>query len=422
SLMQDQVAAALARGIPAVSLAGPMTRAQVTAALDTVAGGGARLLYISPERLQRVAEELERRQLFPALLAVDEVHCIAEWGHDFRPSFRTLRRLRQRLGRPPVVALTGSATEAVRREIADTLDLGGRQRDFDLHLGSFNRRNLWFGVHRVGSEQQRVRVLLELLAADDTMSIVYAPTRKATESIAGLLRESGHRAVAYHAGLERTVRAHRLEAFLDDEVDVIVATSAFGMGIDKPTVRLVIHWSMPPTPESYYQEAGRAGRDGSRARCILLYRPGDAVVHQRQLDATFPSRKVLEEIWSGRTPPSRVPAAVAASAERLRRELRPRWGLHVDWRPVEKRRRAAAARIEAVERYATGRGCRRAALLRYFGEAPGECSGCDHCRRVIPDVFTDPDVRRRLASLRRAVSRLQAPWPGGLLDDATLAR
>ena len=421
SLMQDQVSAAVARGLAAASLAGPMTPAEISAVLDDVGRGAVRLLYTSPERLDRIAPGLAARGLRPALFAVDEAHCIAEWGHDFRPSYRLLRRARWRLGKPPVVALTGSATDGVRRDIVASLGLGGPSGSVDLHLGSFDRRNLWFAVRRVKTERERRDALTELIRAEDGMAIVYTPTRRMAEGVAAFLRESGRRAAAYHAGLDRERRRARLDAFLRDELDTVVATSAFGMGIDKPTVRLVVHWSMSPTPESYYQEAGRAGRDGGPARCILLYRRGDAEVHRRQLDVTFPPRKTAERVWAGATDPGRLPSAVRESVERLRRELRPERG-PVDWRPVTRRRRETEARIDAMERYASAGRCRRASLLEYFGERLGTCAGCDRCRRDVELPRVEAAAAARLAALRRAITRLASPWPGGLLDPETLAR
>jgi len=349
ALMQDQVAAAVARGILAAALHSGIDETERGRIWNALSSGELRLLYASPERLSRLAPELRDRGLQPRLLAVDEAHCITEWGHDFRPSYRTLGAARYRLGRPPVVALTGSATPEVRRDIARTL--GFRPQRSDEHLGSFDRSNLWFGVVSVRSERERLEALLHLLAGDDRMVIVYAPTRSTTEAIARALRDAGHRSAPYHAGLTREQRAHTLAAFLRDRLDVIVATCAFGMGIDKPRIRMVVHWTLPATPEAYYQEAGRAGRDGEFARCVLLWRRGDAVLHRRQLDVTFPPRRLLERLWRDERCAS-VPANVRASAERLRHELHPERG-PVDWSVVAHRRRKAEARIAAVEAYAT---------------------------------------------------------------------
>jgi ATP-dependent DNA helicase RecQ len=234
ALMQDQVAAAVARGIPAAALHSGTTGLERERIRQALEGGSLRLLYLSPERLSRFAPELHAKGHRPALLAVDEAHCIAEWGHDFRPSYRAIGVARERLGRPPVVALTGSATPEVRRDIARALRF--RPGRHDEHLGSFDRANLWFGVVRVASERERVQALVRLLADDDRMVIVYAPTRSVTEAVAGTLVQAGHRAAPYHAGLTRERRGRTLEAFLDDRLDVIVATCAFGMGIDKPDV------------------------------------------------------------------------------------------------------------------------------------------------------------------------------------------
>ena len=417
ALMQDQVAAAVARGIPAAALHSGVDEGERERIWRALGAGSLRLLYVSPERLTRLAPELIGLGLRPSLLAVDEAHCIAEWGHDFRPSYRAVGAARYRLGRPPAVALTGSATPEVRQDITRTLRfLPGR---FTEHLGSFDRANLWFGVVPVRDERARLEALVRLLADDDRMVIVYAPTRSVTEAIARALAQAGHRAAPYHAGLARERRGRTLEAFLDDRLDVIVATCAFGMGIDKPQIRLVAHWTLPATPEAYYQEAGRAGRDGEFARCVLLSRPGDAGLHRRQLEVTFPPRTLLERLWREGDAGPAVPAHVRASAERLRHELRPERG-PVDWSAVAERRRRAEARIAAVEAYARGRGCRRRALLGYFGERLDHCSGCDRCRHRPVAAPREPGVAARLARLRSALRGRRGAWGAAILEPEVL--
>jgi ATP-dependent DNA helicase RecQ len=362
--------------------------------------------------------ELRRQGIQPSLLVVDEAHCIAEWGHDFRPSYRKLAGARYRLGQPQAVALTGSATAGVRDEIVRALRL---RPGFALHLGSFDRPNLWFGAVQVRSERERLGALLALLRGDDAMAIVYAPTRGSTEAVAHALCHAGHRAAPYHAGLTKGTRAATLDAFLRDRIDVIVATCAFGMGIDKPSVRLVVHWTPPPTPEAYYQEAGRAGRDGEFARCVLLWRPADTELHRRQLEVTFPRAQLLERIWQQPEGKVGVPRNVLEAAERLRHELHPERG-PVDWRPVGERRRRAEARIHAVEQYAREARCRRARLVGYFGESLARCAGCDRCGLKPVRTPADPEVSARLTRLRRALAERRTVWGGCPLEPEVLLR
>ena len=377
SLMQDQVDAARRRGIPASYVNSTQEPAAQLQVLSAVESGECRLLYVAPERMTRLSGELSDRRVRPVLFAIDEAHCISEWGHDFRPSYRALGKARESLGWPPVVALTGSATPAVRHDIITMLGLGRRLR-LDAHLASFDRPNLRFEVARVRAERERVARLHAELRAEPGCAIVYAPTRNTTESIARMLWYRGIRAIPYHAGLTKERRAETLERFLSGDARVTVATCAFGMGIDKPEVRLVLHWSMPPTPESYYQEAGRAGRDGEASRCLLLHGPGDLALHRLQIGVTFPPEKVIETAWRSASAFKRLPSGIRASVERLRGELHPERG-RVDWSAVRQRKRLALQRLKAVERYARTRGCRRTVLLGWFGEEIRKCGSCDRC-------------------------------------------
>jgi ATP-dependent DNA helicase RecQ len=375
ALMQDQVGALVNRGVPAAALNSthdPATQATIVA---DAAAGRLRLVYVSPERLPRFADELLTRGGSVGRLAVDEAHCIVEWGHDFRPSFRALRRARAIIGNPPCIALTGTATPEVRRDIQ--LSLGFRPDSREI-VGSFDRPNLQFDVVGVTGREDRLARLIALVRGSRGAGIVYASTRGLVEGLTRVLVECGVAAAPYHAGMTPSERSTVLRRFLDDDVRVVVATCAFGMGIDKAAVRLVAHWTMPATPESYYQEAGRAGRDRALARCVLFHHPHDGILPRKQLESTFPPERLLERLWRDPSLRSRQPASVIAAADRLAAELRPDRG-NVEWKGVRRRRREAARRIDAMVAYARGSGCRRRTLLAWFGERIERCSGCDRC-------------------------------------------
>ena len=374
ALMQDQVAGLRRRRIAAAALHGAVPDSDRDAVWTALAARQLRLLYLSPEGAPGVISRLRQFGLAPDRIAVDEAHCIVEWGHDFRPAYRALGALRREFGSPPTLALTGSATPDARREIITALGLS----DCKTHVGSFDRPNLRFEVIRACDLRTRLSLLVALLRERDGLALVYVSTRSLAEAVARVAGEHGHLAWPYHAGLDQATRKAVLARFLDGKVGVLAATSAFGMGIDKPDVRLVVHWTIPPSPESYYQEAGRAGRDGNPSRCVLLWAPEDARQHRAQLGVTFPDERLLRKLWSNPAAKVGVPANVLESAERLAAELHPERGVP-DFTRVRARRRAAETRLDAMVRYAKGRGCRRAALVRYFGEQLRRCSGCDRC-------------------------------------------
>ena len=382
ALMQDQVDSARRRGIPSGMVNSSQSEGDQQEVLSRVRRGEIRLLYAAPERLVRLASELLAMRIRPTLMAVDEAHCISEWGHDFRPAYRALGRARWQLGWPQTIGLTGSATVDVRSDIHTVLRLGrvgrGRRHPFATYVGSFDRPNLVFGVRAVKSDQERLRHLLLKLRRTSGSAIVYAPTRNLSESLSRILWHHGVRAIPYHAGLTADRRRRTLVSFLDRDIQVVVATCAFGMGIDAPHVRLVAHWAPPPTIEAYYQEAGRAGRDGDRAECLLMHHRADFHLRRRLLLATFPPRRLVERAWNDPEVSARLPDTIRFSVERLRGELRPDRG-PVDWSLVRKRRRLALERLRAVESYAKTRRCRRRVLMEWFGEPVRVCSGCDRC-------------------------------------------
>jgi ATP-dependent DNA helicase RecQ len=319
SLMQDQVFAARARGIAAAALTSAQQTAERASVMRDAESGGLRLLYVAPERLVTGEMIGFLRRVPPAMLAVDEAHCVSEWGHDFRPAYRRIGYARLALGAPPTLALTATATPAVRADIIESLRLGA----VEAIVGSFDRPNLAFVVTKVQSDDERRRRLLALLKPYRGASVVYVQTRSGAERWARFLNHAGINASPYHAGLEHAVRRTVQEEFLSDRIDCVVATSAFGMGIDKSNVRFVAHLGLSTSLESYYQEAGRAGRDGKRAYCLMLWTRDDLAL----------ARRIVPE----------------------------------------------AAKLEPLLRYVSALTCRREVLLRHFGERMRRCGGCDRC-------------------------------------------
>jgi ATP-dependent DNA helicase RecQ len=271
SLMQDQVGGLRRRGIAAAYVNSQLDAAQRRVVLEAATSGRVSLLYCAPERLPSLTRHLCTTHTAVALLAIDEAHCITEWGSEFRPLYRRIGVYRARLGHPATIALTGSATPACRADILRVL----RMPDAAVIVTSFDRPNLAFATRPIRDDRDRFAVIRQRVKEGSGAALIYTPTRRLTELVTRALLRTSIRAAPYHAGLSAGVRRRVLRAFLADRISVIVATSAFGMGIDKPDVRQVLHWGPPPTLEAYYQEAGRGGRDGGAADCLILWRPED---------------------------------------------------------------------------------------------------------------------------------------------------
>ncbi|WP_416995375.1 RecQ family ATP-dependent DNA helicase, partial [Alistipes dispar] len=290
ALMKDQVDRLRARRIPAVAIHSGLSPRQIDIALDNCVYGDVKFLYVAPERLATEAFRLRVVRMNVSLLAVDEAHCISQWGYDFRPSYLRIAELRERLPGVPVLALTASATKPVAEDIMRHL----RFAEPHILRSSFARPNLSYSVRRTDDKQGQ---LLRLVQNVPGSGIVYMRTREGTEQVADMLRRQGVTAAAYHGGLGHAERALRQEEWLAYKVRVMLATNAFGMGIDKPDVRFVVHYALCDSLESYYQEAGRAGRDGRRAYALLLVAADDSDRIARRFEQEFPPLERVKEIY-----------------------------------------------------------------------------------------------------------------------------
>lgn len=523
SLMKDQVDALERRNLSAAFINSTLSSGDVSNRMARARDGSLKLLYLAPERMDGGRTLQHLAQIGVSMLVVDEAHCISEWGHDFRPSYRRIGTIRGGLGTPQTVALTATATPHVRDDIIRQLALTEPR----VVIGGFDRTNLTYHVSPTRTQPDKDKACVQWLREITGPGIVYAPTRKSVERVASMLTRARIKAVAYHAGLDDALRQRAQNAFMDEKCRVIVATSAFGMGIDKPDVRLVVHHAMPGSLEAYYQEAGRAGRDGRPSTCVLLHSYPDRFTHEFFITNAHPERSLVEQTWrtlraqashdhrvplsldglveampgkampgkaSDRTigaalrvlagagvvtvepasvgrvwirllaTPARIThelsgerdfdrevlrtiwravgkrfahgasvdldglppgfggaAGVVPVLERLEteqfvtwnrsgggfrldpRSVDPHW-LPVDWQLIEQRRQADLSRLDAMQRYSQTRACRRAFVLRYFGDpdARPHCNGCDRCLGTTSELPERTSVR---ATPRRTRTR-----------------
>ena len=365
SLMRDQVQALLSAGIPAAYLNSSLSALDAKNVYRNLYQGNCKILYVAPERLDSEGFSALMEKVPVSFVAVDEAHCISQWGQDFRPSYLRIRQFIESLPRRPVVgAYTATATAQVQKDIVRLLQLNDPVRQ----VTGFDRPNLYFEVIH---PENRDAELLRLLAARKRKSgIIYCVTRKGVESVCELLRHHGYKATRYHAGLDEKERSTNQEDFLYDRKTVMVATNAFGMGIDKSNVNFVIHYNMPKSIESYYQEAGRAGRDGTDADCILLFGQKDVSMAQFMIQNSAANEEM--------TP---------AQRETVRQQ---------DYN-----------RLDAMVRYCKTDGCLRAYLLEYFGQKSAQaCGNCGSCRGDYEKQDITREAQMILSCVKRIYDRL----------------
>ena len=446
ALMKDQVDSLTARGIAAAALTSASSREEQSEVLANIASATYSLVYVAPERFKspRFVDALAEIGDRLVLLAIDEAHCISEWGHDFRPDYRRLGAVIARLGPPRVVALTATATPRVREDIAAQLGFAAP----DYHVRGFDRPNLHFAVEPVrGAADKMARMIDMVDGRGEGVALVYTATRKNAERYAAALTDAGLRAGVYHAGLADGDRHAAQDRFMAGELDVIVATNAFGMGVDKDDIRVLIHADLPRSTEAYYQEVGRGGRDGEPARCVLLFNHSDVRLQEFLIDASFPAAAVLRGLWKllRRRP------ELGSDSDRLRGELSDVVGdkIHAsgfetavrilarhgyvyevddrlcavmpgelpgDFAPMDvdglaERGEIERAKLAKMIEYAYHQRCRRQFVLDYFGDVDWRdrgrrCVACDNCSEMAGAHALDEEEAAQVSAALALVARL----------------
>ncbi|AWV88159.1 RecQ family ATP-dependent DNA helicase [Bradymonas sediminis] len=424
ALMKDQVDAMEQAGVSATQINSSVDYPEQIRRLERMVAGDYDIVYVAPERFRNAEFRRAIDQISISLLAIDEAHCISQWGHDFRPDYLNLDAVREQLGCPPTIALTATATSQVQEDILEQLAISDARRV----VSGFERPNLFYDVIEAASHEEKVSQVERLLHQRRGESvIVYCATRRQVTEVTESLKSHGWLASSYHAGLNDVARAQVQDGFMAGDLPILVATNAFGMGVDKSDVRTIFHYNIPGSLEAYYQEAGRAGRDGEPAECVLLYSRRDGRIHDFFTDNSFPEQELVERVWlllfkrgldthalsadqicdhlnrSGKS--GRVHSWGVATALQLLEEAGhirtgfssdgPHAGeawvevldrarlrdLRVDWERLARQRKLAKRQSADMRNYALDRGCRQTSLLRYFNSKPSYKGGCGHCDR-----------------------------------------
>lgn len=455
ALMKDQVDALTGKGIPAACLNSTMTLAEQRKCLQAMRAGDLKLVYIAPERFRSRAFRNAIREVKVGLFAVDEAHCLSLWGHDFRPDYFRLGEALQDLGQPQVAAFTATATPEVRADIQSVL----RLRNPVEFVTGFARPNLRFLITHTANEARK-QARIQKVIQDWKTGILYCATRKRVEALQEWLQSLGVKSVAYHGGLRDAERERAQNRFIKRRCDVVVATNAFGMGIDRPDVRFVMHYEIPGSVEAYYQEAGRAGRDGDTAHCELLFNYADRRIQEFFIDGSNPSRAVIQDLYAcldhaanpegeifmsirdlstlvgvgsnemsvssaitvldrhGLVERFDVPGKRLRGTRLLQRNLSRR-ELPIDFEVLAEKERRDRQKLQTMLTLAYGQGCRQRFILDYFGDPDAEnCGSCDNCQTENQTEMRGPSksealiVQKALSGVARMSIRTPDGWKG----------